>query len=270
MTPVRVALVCEDDSLRMRAARAFDHAPAEWEVSFYRQPPESADVVVAVGIDLPGAIPLDVGGSDDIVAEVSDRLDRRDRKVVTVVGASGGCGATSVALHLAAASTGDCLLVCRNRSLLSSRLGLEASLVGADPMSVAGGFKVGVLEAVPPDLVARFEAVIADQPTVPAPSVLPGSTACVLVLTPTIPSAHRAREILAEFPDESWAVVSNRLGPGGETSRSDLQRILGRRVSVELPVSRRLRDAEDESRLSSGWSLWSYRIECLARALGLR
>lgn len=269
MSQVRVAIVCPDDSLRMVAAQAFDHAPPDWDVSLHREVPAASDAVVSVGCHLPDAIPFDPTRAQDVVEAVEQRLAKPRHRVITVVGASGGCGATSLALHLAAAATGDrCLLVARDPRPLAYRLGLEPALLGVDPIPVPGGFKVaepGALAA----LAGRFDAVVIDAGRVDLCEPANSSDACVLVLNPTVPSARAAGEVLAAHSDRAWAVVTNRLGPGGETTTAQLQRILGCRLCMELPCSRGLRDAESEMRLLTGWSPWRQRVARLAGALGL-
>lgn len=271
MGQVRVALVCPDDALRMAAAKAFDEAPPEWDVHLHRRVPEEADVLVAVGCELADAVAFDAAHAADAVAEVKRRLVTGRRRLVTVVGATGGCGATSVALHLAAeASSTTCVVGSSDQ--LAYRLGLDRAVVAGAPIPVPGGFKVvkaTTPEAVP-DLVGDPENVIVDAGRGALRWAGAAGGASVLVLGPTLPAAAAAAELLGTFPDRAWALVTNRLGPGGETGSAELQRILGRRICLELPCSRALRDAEGECRLLPGWSLWRRRVKRLAHALELR
>ena len=95
-----------------------------------------------------------------------------------------------------------------------------------------------------------------------------GGTVAILVMTPSIVSAHRARDLLASAPDASWAVVVNRLGPGSEATTRMLEQVLGRRITLELPCTPALRDREDEGRLlMNKWSRWLSRIDRLAQAV---
>lgn len=65
-----------------------------------------------------------------------------------------------------------------------------------------------------------------------------------------------------------WAVVCNRLGPGGEMTRTELERIVEHRIGLELPCTPALRDAEDEGKLLGlRVSRYSRRVVQLARAL---
>lgn len=275
MTQIRVALVCPDDSLRMAAAQAFDSAPAEWDVSLHRTVPEATDVVVSVGCELPGALAFDLANPSDIVTDVQRRVTASDRRLITVVGASGGCGATTISLHLAAeAARRRSLLATRSPWVLSDRLGVEGHDEVATPVPVPGGFKaVGVVGTDPTSLLAGligdFERVVVDGDPAALAGIVAVSDACVMVIAPTLPSAHAASRLLESLPEARWAVVANRVGPGGETTRAELQRILGRRIGLELPCSRALRDAEGERRLTASWSLWWRRLHGLADALGL-
>lgn len=271
MVQVRVALVCPDDALRMVAAKAFDEAPPEWDVHLHRTVPEEADVVVAVGCELTDSVAFDATHATDVVDDVKRRLVTSRRRLITVVGASGGCGATSVALHLAAEATNTTCLVASSDQL-SHRLGLDPAALGDAPIPVPGGFKV-VKATAPegaPDLLRDFENVIVDAGCAALQSAVAAGDGCVLVLAPTLPSAGAAAELLQSFPERAWAVVTNRLGPGGETGSAELQRILGCRICLELPCSRALRDAEGECRLLPSWSLWRRRVRRLAHALELR
>lgn len=271
MAQVRVALVCPDDALRMVAAKAFDEAPPEWDVHLHRNVPEGADVVVAVGCELADSVAFDAAHPADVVDEVKRRLATSRRSLITVVAASGGCGATSVALHLAAEAT-NATCVVASSDQLTHRLGLDPAAVAGGPIPVPGGFKV-VKATAPeraPDLLGDFENVIVDAGRAALEWPVASHGGCVLVLAPTLPSARAAAELLQSFPERVWAVVTNRLGPGGETGSAELQRVLGRRICLELPCSRGLRDAEGECRLLPGWSWWRRRVRRLAHALDLR
>ena len=275
MNQVRIALVCPDDGLRMAAARAFDAAPPEWDVTLHRDVPDEADALVAVGCEVPTAIPFDPTRPTLVVDRVKERLATTDRRRVAVVGASGGCGATTLALHLAAsASKGPCLVFDGPGTGVAHRLGLDPQTVSSTPVPVPGGFKVACadgdeLGSVTAASADRFASIVVDAGSA-ASSILDTSDACVLVLSPTVPSARAAADLLQAFPGRPWAVVTNRLGPGGETGSAELQRILGRRLTLQLPCSRGLRDAEGEGRLVPSWSPWRRRVERLARALQLR
>lgn len=274
----RIALVCPDASLKMVAARAFDDAPSDWDVTLHDDVPADADLVVTVGesAKATGDLWLDPARPHDVVEEVRSLLDASTCRVVAVVGAAGGCGATSIALHLAAATTGSsCLVDLQARPSCARRLGIDPGELAdaAAPVPVPGGSRL--LAARAPLAPARldalrrdFERVVLDAPRDFIAEVRDHCDAVVLVMAPTLVAAASAAGLLVELGDTPVAVVTNRLGPGGETTRADLRRILGHRITLELPCSRGLRDAEDDCRLlTSAWSPWLYRIRRLSAAL---
>jgi MinD superfamily P-loop ATPase len=208
-----------------------------------------------------------------------------------VIGAAGGVGATSVAFHLASAmasSAETCYLEVDPRRGGLERAGLGGKEVrtwvevGDDEDSLrlsalplSGGFRALFAprdrDADPSAVLGsardRFERVVVDDDPRVGHS-LSESTAAVLVMTPTVASAHRGRALLESFPGMRWAVVTNRTGPGGEASRARIQNVLGRKVALWLPRCPALRDAEDAGELvRSRWSPWAARIHSLARAL---
>ena len=260
----------------MAAARAFDAAPVEWDVTLHRERPDEADVLVAVGCEVPGAVPFDVGRPALVVERVQEALATSEHRMIAVVGASGGCGASSVAIHLAAScSDTACLVVAGSSDGVADRLGVDPHLVTPSPIPVPGGFKLASTDVAEPGSVSsglsdRFASIVVDGDRSSVLSLLGSSDASVLVLNPTLPSARAAARLLDAFPEHPWAVVTNRLGPGGETGSAELQRILGRRITLQLPCSRALRDAEGEGRLVSAWAPWRRGVERLARALELR
>jgi hypothetical protein len=91
--------------------------------------------------------------------------------------------------------------------------------------------------------------------------------AVVCLLPPTDEGARRARRTLELMPALRWVFVANRLGPGGETTVGELERILGHRIALELPCTPALRDVEGERLLTSRIHRWVRRIEALARGL---
>ncbi|HEX3327543.1 MAG TPA: hypothetical protein VHV50_11150, partial [Actinomycetota bacterium] len=59
-----------------------------------------------------------------------------------------------------------------------------------------------------------------------------------------------------------------RLGRGGETTRRQIEEIVGRKVALELPCCPGLRDAEGKQRLVAlRWSRWGQAVIRLGRAL---
>jgi hypothetical protein len=92
--------------------------------------------------------------------------------------------------------------------------------------------------------------------------------AVVIVMSPCLPHAHRVARMLTELDRVPTVIISNRLGRGGETTRSQIESIIGRKLGLELPCWPGLRDAEGERRLGSvRWSRWGFGLQRLARAL---
>lgn len=278
----KVAIVSRDPAVRDAAATAFAVAPPEWTVELRSDAPADADAVVYGS---------DVGAGDGIVFDpdrpgealhaVEARVGRG--RVYVVAGAVGGSGATSVALHLAAAMTPSGYAELAGHS---ARLGLPDDALtwlprddgrSLEGLPVAGGFRVlrapspcPAPEAFPlSEARASFGRLVLDVGSRrDLDAVLTSSNAAVLVTTPTRPAALAARALTETFPEARWIVVVNRLGPGGQIMRGGLEQLLGRRVGIELPCCPALRDAEDEARLLTGsWRRWTRGIARLAKAL---
>jgi Flp pilus assembly CpaE family ATPase len=292
---LNVAVVSRDGTTRLEAARAFDSAPPHWTVGLHREPPPDADVVVAcpdVDIEADAVFDPDVPGRvlDDVM-----RVAGRTRRalIVAVTSPSGGAGTTTLALHLAQASARSaptCLLDCDLEWGVGYRLALapdartwaeagesEDSLLRA-ALPLPGGFRVlaspgrtGTSDfgALLEGATSQFSRVVVDAARAStAQDVLAAADAVVLVIAPTAPSAHRARDVLDGLTGGKVAIVTNRTGPGGEMNSSEIERILGCKVALELPCERRLRDVEDDGRLlRSQWSRWERGIHRLWRAL---
>jgi hypothetical protein len=279
-----VALVSRDPRARLELAAAFDSAPLEWRVELHESPPPAADAVV-LGADVEagpaGAIAFDPRDPAGALDAVTRRLRRGAPGVVAVTSATGGAGVTSVALHLAAAARSPACLVDLAGGA-AARLGLEGSGPGAAaPVPVPGGFRLlapspggdaDAAAAFLEEAAAPFASVVVD--VAPGPlltTVLARCRAAVLVMTPALPAARRSRALLDAAGSVPWAVVTNRLGPGGETTRSELEGALGRRIALELPCCPALRDAEDDGGLLlSGWTRWRRAVDRLAAAVGQR
>ena len=154
----RIAIVAREPDLRIAAAKAFDSAPADWKVSLFDQAPSDADATVVCGDVVGEGIRFDPHQPDRVLDEVGRALaERVSGRSVLVVGACGGAGTTSVALHLSAALTsGDsvCYLeLDRNRGA-RHRLGLQIDTPTWDAVGktdesllrtalpVEGGFRV--------------------------------------------------------------------------------------------------------------------------------
>lgn len=261
----------------MEAVRAFDGAPPEWRITLHDVPPPDADLVVSAD-GSEGDVRFEPGRTQGLLAEVSELL-RPPPAVIGVVGSSGGCGATSVALHLAASLAGPvCFLDASTDAAASFRLGIhdDLDIEGAardEPVPVCGGFRyVAARSEGLAEVLARacagFESVVVDAPSARLKELAPHVTSAVLLMLPTPSSAGRAAELLALHDELEWAVVTNRLGPGGETGAAELRRIIGRRITLHLPCSPGLRDAEDDDGLlTSGWSPWRRGVERLGRAV---
>jgi hypothetical protein len=290
---VRVAVVSRDPVHRMEVARAFDAAPTSWHVTMHDEAPADADVTVATPeVDCPGAVVFDPARPDDVLTAVSATTRARGR-VIAVTSPAGGTGVTSVALHLAALAarrSSTCFVDLDTTWTAGDRLGLPgAARTWADAgetresleqsaLPIAPGFRVllaprgrGASDRyqIAERAAESFERVVADAP--PGDYIRPvleGAHCCVLVLPPTIPAARRAHEFLDEHRGLKWAVAINRLGPGGEVTRSGLRRVLGCRIAVELPCCPSLRDREDEAALlATPWSRWARGLRRLYDAL---
>lgn len=292
---LNVAVVSRDSTIRLEAARAFDSAPQHWTVALHHTLPADADVVVAgADMDIEADAVFDPAQPGRVIDDVMKAAGRSiGARIFTVTGPSGGIGVTSVALHLArtsARAASTCLADCDLDWGAGYRLGLpddartwaeagdseEALLRAALP--VPGGFRVLASpgDSRPPDhgmvleaAKTHFDRIVVDAGrALTAPDLLKAADAVVLVLAPTAPSAHRTRDVLQRLAPGRVAIVTNRIGPGGETNRSEIERIIGCKVALELPCDRRLRDAEDDGRLlASHWSRWEHGIHRLWRTL---
>lgn len=280
---LRVAAVSKDEQIRLQLARAFDHAPAAWRVTLHDSPPSDADVVVTGrGEGHPGAIECDPSDPSGVVDAIAQAARPAATAPLVVVGASGGCGATTVALHLGAVG-GACVIegdhgrIRRRLDMPTAKTwagALDGEPIELSALPVAPGLRVLLspgdesdLQRVVDKAARSFSKVI----VATHPDRLDLATACrvgVLVVAPTRPSAERAAEILANDSGTRWAIVTNRTGPGSSFTRRGIERILGRRIAVELPCSPTLRDSEDVGRLvTSPLSPWLWQIKRLWRAL---
>jgi Mrp family chromosome partitioning ATPase len=286
VNPLHVALVSRDDWVRAQMAAAFDAAPASWKVTIHEEPVPADAVVHGPDIGSASGILFDPTHPESAFERIRD-MTSMEAPVIPVTSTRGGTGATSVALHLAAAAAQSrrvCLIDLDLTWGIEWRLGFDEIRKwrpGEDVMEasipVKGGFRVvapdlGTSEALE-DLLERavgaFDVVVADAPEgIGLDATLARSSVGVLVVQATIPGARRAATFCARQHGIKWAVVANRLGGGGETTLEGLRRISGRRIALELPCTPSLRDAEDKGGvLPLRWSRWSRRIDSLARAL---
>lgn len=296
MGSLDVAVVSRDDAVRLAAARAFDDAPPTWNIALHRSMPSEADVVL-FGSDIRdeapvGALVFDPHEASTVVERVRQSAASARTRTILVTGAGHGVGVTTVALHLsllAARSHTACFVDLDLEWGAASRLGMTGDFrtwadigEGVDDLRlsalpVSGGFRAllspGSAAIDAPRLVTRAEAefdrVIIDCNESRLLAELGGRCdLCVLVVAATLSSARRARSVLESVPCRRWALVMNRLGPGGEITRGRLQTILQRKVAVELPCTPALRDLEDEGRLlSSGWGRFIRRMGMLHEAI---
>jgi MinD-like ATPase involved in chromosome partitioning or flagellar assembly len=295
MAKAKVALVDEDPEMRLEMTKAFEDAPAAWDVSVGTEVPAGS---ISVGL-ADGPDQVDVTFDPDrpaaSVQAVEELIGGRLLGNVSVITApSGGTGVTTVALHLAAhlarrAST--CLIDLDVRwGGVAERLGFAEERtktwadVGSTPDSlrlaaipVPGGFRALLApkggECDVASVIRRaaegFERVVIDAPadsplTEDALSVAPAG---VLVAPATPGGVRRAADLLDAHPGLRWAVLLNRLGGGGELSARALTR-KWERAAIELPCAPSLRDvAEKNELLQTMWSRWHRRVGALARAL---
>lgn len=281
---LRVAAVSQDEQVRLQLARAFDGAPAGWDVRLHEAPPGDADIVVSgPDTEVEGSIPFDPSDPNSMIVAIEKESARGVAGPIVVVGASGGCGATTVALHLAA--VGKACLVDASTHDVRRRLDMAAAKSWSQALSgeavelsavpVAPGFRVLL---APPDARDRDLDRVVGLAAKSFPDVLVAANVDqlrivsprlgVLVAAPTRPSCERAAEIVAAHSGMRWAIVTNRLGAGSSLTTRKLEAIIGRKLAVELPSSPALRDAEDSGRVvTSPLSVWLWQIKRLWRAL---
>lgn len=260
---VTVAIVTGDEAARLAIVKALDLAPSEWAIGLHREPPPDADVVVS-DRKIEGAIVFDPE-TPDLVSAIAERLRGRARTTF-VCSPTGGTGVTTVSVHLAAgfASRGHptALVDLDPYRGARARLGLDPAITTDAPVPVAGGFRL--VDATTG--AEGFDRVVVDAGT--AFERMSDVHAAVLVCSPSPQGARRCRGLLEDHPAIRWHVVTNRLGPGGETTRSQFERLVGHPVT-ELPCCPALRDTEDEGRLlRRHWTRWSRSVEALVDALG--
>lgn len=281
---LRIAAVSSDDDTRLQLARAFDRAPATWTVTLHEAPPPEADVVVCgPDAEFDDAIRFDPARPEGLIDAIGERVATVGRRAFFVVGATGGCGATTLALHLGAIAKG-CVVEGRGDGIRrrldladakewTSALASEPLELSALPVSPGIRVLLAPVRASEPDELDRivrlslptFDHVIVDG--LPEASAPPGSIG-VLVLPPTRPGAEAARRVLDSNASLRWAIVTNRLGPGSNLTRRALEGILDRRIAIELPCSAGLRDSEDAGRLvTSPFSPWLWQVKKLWLAL---
>jgi hypothetical protein len=291
-----IAIVVKSPHLRLAVAKVFDGAPQSWRVHFCEGPSADADVVIAEP-GYPGdGIVFDGDRPGNLIPEVMARLERSPHRqpcrAVAVTGVP-GAGVTSIALHLAsvwARQSATCFVDLDQSWSCAARLGLGEGVVtwggaGTSPeelklssVPVAPGLRALIAPPGETDmddvtLIRRarsaFDRVVFDLPFAGwKTGAASGFDAVLLVMSPCLPHAHRVAGMLREIEGERVAVITNRLGRGGETVRDEIEAVIGRRVTVEMPTFPGLRDAEGTGRLASlSWSRWGRSLIRLARAL---
>jgi hypothetical protein len=294
--PVSVAIVVKDRSLRQQVAGAFDSAPPAWGVSFYEGAPADADVVVVDDSQSSGVV-FDPRCPERLIPEVQAHLDRSLRaaapsRAVAVTGLP-GTGVSSIAIHLAsswAARFETCYVDLDRSWSCAHRLGLGDEVVSwaeAEPSSeglrlasvpIERGLRALVAPLTPAEVRidnlvdsarSEWQRLVVDLPfRAREPSLTDRLDAMILVLAPCLPHAHRVAQILPQFGTVPVVIVTNRLGRGGETTRAQIESVIGRKVGLELPCYPGLRDAEGKQRLAPlRWSRWGRGVSRLSRAL---
>ncbi len=271
--PLLVTILSRDPAMRIAAARAFDAAPVSWEVSLEDGPSPRTDVLVVTPEveDVPTSdaptVPFDPLNPAAAIEAVALLGKSRPPLLTAVLGATGGCGATTIAIHLARA-LGDAVFAEVGEpaaSTLSARFSLDLSGDRAGPISVEGLHAFVLPDPADlSDLLGYRRAVVdlgcGAEPLACAP------TLCVL--PPTLVAARRAARIIKSGPEIDWIVVTNRVGAGGTATRMELQQGLGAPISLDLPGCPALRDSEDTDRMPLGsWRGWHRGIRRLARAI---
>jgi hypothetical protein len=265
---LRVGIVGSDAEARAALVRALDRAPVSWSLSLYEEVPEDVDVVVCdPGIDAPDAIVISDDGSCDPIEQITSRFPPGGHALL-VTSASGGTGATSIALHLAAelATRGKsvCFLDRNEEWGVRGRLGMDPTEIPLAPVPVAPGFRIVSGSVDVAEVVKDYEHTIIDAPHHVLGTLSGRVREGLFVIAPTPEGVRRAERVLEAHAAISWKVIANRLGPGGETTCEQLSRMLERPV-IELPCCPALRDAEDDYRLmTGGWSRWSRKIRRVA------
>jgi hypothetical protein len=236
------------------------------------------------------------GHPERLVPAIQARLDRSVPVApcrVAVVTGIAGSGVSSIAMHLALSWAGRfeaCFIDLDRTWTCADRLGLGAEVItwgsaaeSAEALRLAsvpieGGLRALVAPRTALDfsgdtLVQRarsqFQQLVVDLPYHHLESDrIAAVDATIVVMAPCIPHAHRVARMLTQIDADRVVVVTNRLGRGGETTRRQIEAIVGHKVALELPCCPGLRDAEGTQRLAPlRWSRWGHGVMRLARAL---
>lgn len=293
MARMHVAIVSGSPEIRRAAAAAFDGAPDHWDVTVHREP-VTADVTVCGPEDaIESAVVFDRDRATEVLGEVERAAPGRSTNVYVVTGIGGGVGATTLALHLAAAFGRSCAYLDLDLTWgAASRFGLDRSEIktwheigtgSADrvkqtALPMAPGFRALFAPGAGSDLPdwrfvldrsrAVFDPLVVDAPAGMLDEAAADASACVQVIAATATGVARAREHLRSFSGPRSALVLNRVGMGGSIAKAVASELLERPISLELPATPALRDAEDDHRMLVGpWTRYARKVAALARAL---
>lgn len=291
MSRIHVAIVSRSPVTRAAAAAAFDGAPEDWEVTVHEEIVPADHTVCGPEDAIEGAVVFDPRRPTDVLEEIQRRIPGTTSRFFAVSGIGGGSGATTLALHLAAAFGRACVYLDLDLEWgAAARFGLDRAAIKtwADigtstddvkraALPVAPGFRALFAPRPRPDLPdarlvlersrAIFDPVVVDLGSGAGPIAMDAS-ACIWVIPATSTGVARARERIGSFPGQRAALVLNRTGAGGGITKARAAEELGHPISLELPGTPALRDAEDEQRLLAGpWTRYARRVAALARAL---
>lgn len=197
---------------------------------------------------------------------------------LVVTAASGGAGATTLALHLALALRHRSPVVVDLAGGLAERLGFSSDCAhwgrALVPLGCPDGVRVlaapqpfafprdpaGLLAAVPAGLVvADAQAGLAIR--------LPEPAAVVVAVARSRPGAERARLLLERLGPQARPVTLRRPPFGGAT-RAGIERLLGRPLAADLPYCPAMAEAEEAgAAVARPWSRWWWAVCELARRL---
>ena len=289
MDEARISIASCEGVSALDVARALDAAPPGWQISF-DDGASSCDVFVSCDPAVQAPVRFDPSCPGSLVPDIAAHLaTRRVAAVTAVVGATGGAGTSTVALHLTrhlARGAAACVVESEVACGTAERLGLDTRPTtwahsNDHVLEVAQPFPDGVRALFAPDpaekgglvaAIARardaFDRVVVDaHADVLDLDVLSGDDAVVVVVPPTRTGCVRARSLLDRI-GVRCAVITNRLGPGSEMTRGALEKVLECPIALELPCCPALRDAEDRATLlDRRRRRWSVRLGQLAAAV---
>lgn len=291
MSRIHVAIVSRSPDTRAAAVAAFDGAPEHWEVTVHEEIVAADHTVCGPEDAIEGAVVFDPHRPADVLREIERRIPGTASRFFTVSGVGGGSGATTLALHLAAAFGRSCAYLDLDLEWgAAARFGLDRTAiktwadVGSSTddvkraaLPVAPGFRALFAPRPGPDLPdprfvlercrAIFDPVVVDTGS-GAGRIGDDVSACIWVIPATSTGVAKARERIDSFPGQRAALVLSRTGAGGGITKARAADELGRPISLDLPGTPALRDAEDEQRLLVGpWTRYARRVAALARAL---